>query len=235
MTAVEPFPSDWRTALVLMPHPDDPEYGCAAAVAKWTAHGKTVHYALASRGEVGIEGMAPEQAGPLREGEQCRSAAIVGVDNVQFWNFPDSEIRDTAELRAKIADAITAFAPDVVLTIYSGPEWAPGTPNQRDHVEFSNAVAAAYDALTDPPRWLFEGGPNGTHCEVVDGYIDVAVASLAAHKTYLAVLEPEIPVIEQARKQVDMTTQPRPGLGGQRTVEFILRRERKRKISAQHI
>ena len=54
-----PFPSDWDSLLVLVPHPDDPEYGTAAAVAKWTAAGKTVRYALASSGEAGIAGMAP--------------------------------------------------------------------------------------------------------------------------------------------------------------------------------
>jgi LmbE family N-acetylglucosaminyl deacetylase len=219
---VEPFPTDWQTALLLVPHPDDPEYGCAAAVAKWTAHGKTVHYALACRGEVGIAGMSPEQAGPLREAEQRRSGAIVGVDELQFWDFPDSQIRNTPELRARVAETIAATAPDVVLTIYSGPEWAPGQPNQRDHIEFSNAVAAAYDSLPAPPRWLFENGPAPTHYEVVDGYIEVAVASLAAHDTYLSVLDPATPVIEQARKQVDMTTQP--DADGRRVVGFILRR-----------
>jgi LmbE family N-acetylglucosaminyl deacetylase len=224
MPAVEPFPSNWRTALVLVPHPDDPESGCAAAVAKWTAAGRTVHYALACRGEAGIAGMPPEQAGPLREAEQRRSAAIVGVDDIQFWDFPDSHIRNTPELRAKIAETIIALAPEVVITLYSGPEWAPGAPNQRDHIEFSNAVAAAYDSLADPPRWLFENGPGATHCEVVDDYIDLAVASLAAHEVYLSVLDPDIPVIEQARKQVDMTTEPRQDFGGQRAVEFILRR-----------
>jgi LmbE family N-acetylglucosaminyl deacetylase len=222
---VQPFPSDWNTALVLVPHPDDPEYGCAAAVAKWTSSGKTVHYALACRGEAGIEGMPPEEAGPLREGEQRRSAAIVGVDDVQFWDFPDSNIRNTPELRAKIAESITELAPDVVITLYSGPEWAPGGPNQRDHIEFSNAVAAAYDSLAAPPRWLFENGPEITHGETVDGYVDVAVESLAAHDVYLAVLDPDTPVEEQARKQVEMTTAPRPEFGGKHTVEFILRRE----------
>jgi LmbE family N-acetylglucosaminyl deacetylase len=224
MPEVLPFPSDWRTALVLMPHPDDPEYGCAAAVAKWTSAGKTVHYALASRGEAGIAGMPPGEAGPLREREQRRSAAIVGVDDVQFWDFPDSRILNTPELRAKIAETITALAPNLVITIYSGPEWEPGAPNQRDHIEFSNAVAAAYDSLADPPRWLFENGPEMTHGEVVDGYVDVAVASLAAHKGYLSVLDPDTPVEEQAREQVDATTKPRPEFGGRRTVEFIMRR-----------
>ncbi|MGE0219282.1 MAG: PIG-L family deacetylase, partial [Mycolicibacterium sp.] len=34
--SLEPFPSQWRSALVLVPHPDDPEYGIGAAVAAWT-------------------------------------------------------------------------------------------------------------------------------------------------------------------------------------------------------
>jgi hypothetical protein len=53
----------------------------------------------------------------------------------------------------------------------------------------------------------------------------VAVASLTAHDTYLSVLDPHTPVLEQARAQVEMTTQPHPDFGGRRTVEFILRRE----------
>ena len=226
MPDLQPFPTDWDRALVLMPHPDDPEYGVAAAVAKWTSSGRTVHYALASRGEGGIEGMPPEEAGPLREDEQRRSASVVGVDSVEFWDFPDGHILDTPELRAKIAERITELAPDVVITIYSGPEWAPGAPNHRDHIEFSNAVAAAYDSLPDKPRWFFENGPHGTHCEVVDDFIDVAVASLAAHDVYLSVYNPDVPVIEQARIQVDRTTlPPLPGFEGHRSVEFILKRE----------
>lgn len=222
---IQPFPTDWRTALVLVPHPDDPEYGIGAAVAKWTAEGKSVHYALASRGEAGIAGMPAEQAGPIREGEQRRSAAIVGVDDVVFWDFPDSDIRDTPELRAKIAETITAIAPDLVITIYSGPSWAPDAPNQSDHIEFSHAVAAAFDSLPAPPRWLFENGPEPTHGEVIDDYVDVAVDSLAAHKVYLEVLDPGTPVVEQARRQVDMSTPKSSELGG-RIAEFILKRHR---------
>jgi LmbE family N-acetylglucosaminyl deacetylase len=226
MLALEDFPTDWLTALVLVPHPDDAEYDFAAAVAKWTSSGKTVYYALACRGEMGIEGMPPEKAGPLREGEQRRSAAIVGVDDVQFWDFPDSEIRDTPELRAKIAETIMVLKPDIVLTVYSGPEWAPGEPNQTDHIEFSNAVAAAYDSLPTKPRWFFENGPGGTHAETVDDFIDVAVASLAAHDVYLSVYDPTTPVIEQAQIQIDRTTlPPLPGFEGHRAVEFILKRQ----------
>jgi LmbE family N-acetylglucosaminyl deacetylase len=223
---LEPFPTEWTSALVLVPHPDDPEYGIGAAVAKWTAAGKRVHYALASRGEAGIAGLPPEECGPLREFEQRRSAAIVGVDDVTFWDFPDSQIRDTPALRARIVDTIAAVAPEVVVTIFSGPEWAPGAPNQRDHIEFATAVAAAYDSLADPPQWLFENGPDGTHGEVVDGFVDVAVESLAAHERYLSVLDPATSVTEQARKQVEQTTTGREEFGGRPTVEFICKRTR---------
>jgi LmbE family N-acetylglucosaminyl deacetylase len=230
----QPFPTDWRSALILVPHPDDTEYGCSAAVAKWTSQGKHVRYALACRGEAGIEGMPPHEAGPLREEEQRTSSAIVGVDDVDFWEFPDSQIFNTPELRAKIAETITECAPDVVITLYSGPEWGPGAPNQRDHIEFANAVAAAFDSLPNKPQWLFEHGPYGTHGEAVDGFIDAAVASLAAHHVYLSVLDPKTPVHEQARKQIDMSTlPPLPGIDGHRAVEFILKKESPRPRAGQ--
>jgi len=63
---IAPMPSDWSRALVIAAHPDDIEYGLAAAVASWTSSGKEVHYLLATRGEAGIAGMPPEEAGPLR-------------------------------------------------------------------------------------------------------------------------------------------------------------------------
>lgn len=216
-----PFPSDWSSALVLVPHPDDPEYGIAAAVAKWTATGKTVRYTLACRGEAGIAGMAPEEAGPIREAEQRHSAEIVGVDTVDFWDFPDSNIRNSPALRAAITSVIAATTPDLVVTIYGGAEWGPGMPNQRDHIEFAAAVTAAYDSLTDPPRWLFQNGPQPTHVETVDGFVDVAVRALAAHQAYLSVLDPRTPVAEQARKHVDVVS---PEIDGHRVVGFVLER-----------
>jgi LmbE family N-acetylglucosaminyl deacetylase len=221
-----PFPADWHTAAVLMPHPDDPEYGSAAAVAKWTSAGKTVRYIFATRGEAGIAGMPPEQAARLREAEQRRAAAIVGVRDLEFWDFPDGNVRNSPELRQKIADALADLKPDVALTVYGGPEIAPGIPNQRDHMEFAAAVLAAYADLSDPPRWLFSSKPGGMHVETVEGFIDVAVESLAAHEEYLSVLDPETPVTMQARRVVEMTAPPRADCDGRRAAGFVLERRR---------
>ena len=36
---LEPMAEDWDRALAVVAHPDDMEYGAAAAVARWTAQG----------------------------------------------------------------------------------------------------------------------------------------------------------------------------------------------------
>ncbi|MGW6290732.1 PIG-L family deacetylase, partial [Streptomyces sp. NPDC055107] len=39
---LEPMPVDWQRALAVVAHPDDLEYGTAAAVAEWTDGGREV-------------------------------------------------------------------------------------------------------------------------------------------------------------------------------------------------
>src|SRR3954464_9705606 len=113
-----PLPADWSRALVVVAHPDDIEYGLAAAVASWTSAGKEGHYLLATRGEAGMAGVAPEEAGPLREEEERRSAAVVGVREVEFLDFQDGVLVEGPELRRALAGAIRRPQPEGVVTRY---------------------------------------------------------------------------------------------------------------------
>ena len=74
-----PVTEDWQRALCVVAHPDDLEFGGAAAVARWTAQGKDVVYCMVTSGEAGIDGMHPDEAREVREAEQVASARIVGV------------------------------------------------------------------------------------------------------------------------------------------------------------
>ena len=219
----ETFPTDWHTALVLVPHPDDPEYGMAAAVHRWTTDGKRVVYALATSGEAGIEGMAPEICGPVREDEQRRSAARVGVDVVEFMGFPDSKLANDGALRSAIAESIERHTPDVTITVYTGAEYGPGMPNQADHILFGQAVAQVVreQAVGGQPGLLYETAPRGgVTVDLKDEDIEAAVASLSEHEEYLSVLDPDTPVIDQACRQVDMSTLQDDG---SRRSSFILK------------
>src|ERR1700722_13079091 len=90
--ALEPVDETWASALAIVAHPDDLEYGTASAIARWTAQGKRVTYCLVTSGEAGIDSMPPDQAGPLRAEEERAAAALVGVTEVEFLGYPDGVI-----------------------------------------------------------------------------------------------------------------------------------------------
>jgi len=198
-----PIPEDWDTALVVVAHPDDMEFGAAAAIARWTGQGKTVRYVLATSGEAGIDGIAPAECKPLREAEQRESCRIVGVDDVTFLGFPDGVLVYGLELRAAIAREIRRTRPQMVITGNFRENWGePGGLNQADHMALGQAVLdAARDAGN---RWIFHdqlvdglepwggvrgvlaaGSPNGRHAVDTTDTFDAGVASLEAHKAYI--------------------------------------------------
>ena len=86
---MDPVPEDWERGAAIAAHPDDLEYGLASAVARFTRQGKNVSYVMVTSGEAGIDGLPPRECGPLREEEERRSAAVVGVDDVEFLGHPD--------------------------------------------------------------------------------------------------------------------------------------------------
>ena len=79
---LKPLPENWSKAVAIVAHPDDMEFGAAAAVARWTGQGKNVVYAMVTSGEAGIDGLAPDECRAVREQEEIESARIVGVDSV---------------------------------------------------------------------------------------------------------------------------------------------------------
>ncbi|GAA3689125.1 PIG-L family deacetylase [Arthrobacter ginkgonis] len=215
------MPANWRRALVVMAHPDDPEYGVAAAVAEWTAAGREVSYLLATRGEAGIAGLPPAQSGPLREAEQRRAAAQVGVSGVDFLEYPDGRLQESPALRRDIARAIRIHRPDGVVTLNHRDTWGPGAWNSQDHQVLGrsvlNAVADAANEWIFPElaaeglaphtvAWTAVSSPWPTHAVTVSPEsLERAVRSLMAHERYLRALA-DIPVEEQARRQVDLVT-----------------------------
>ncbi|WP_040797303.1 PIG-L deacetylase family protein [Nocardia higoensis] len=227
---MEQIPEDWHRGLVIVAHPDDIEYGVAAAVARWTAQGKDIRYVLVTSGEAGIAGLPPAESGPLREREQLASAAVVGVNEVEFLGYPDGRIEANLALRQDLAAAIRRHRPEMVLLLNFDDTWASGYLNSADHRAVGraglDAVADAANEWIFPDiadlepwhaRWAAVTGPNPTHAVDVTETVDRAVLSLAAHRRYLEVLSPE-PVEQQARAVVDMATAPIAGFPAERAV-----------------
>ena len=157
---LEPLPEDWQRALCVVAHPDDLEFGAAAAIARWTGQGKEIVYAMVTSGEAGIDCLHPDECQVVREAEQIESARIVGVDTVEFLGQPDGVLEYGVPLRAVIAHAVRRHRPEVVITGNFHPTWGGENLNQADHIAVGKAVL---DAVRDAGnRWVF-------HDQLVDG------------------------------------------------------------------
>ncbi|WP_406044388.1 PIG-L family deacetylase [Micromonospora sp. NBC_00898] len=200
---LEPLPEEWQRGLAVVAHPDDLEFGAAAAVARWTEQGKEIVYCLVTRGEAGIDGMRPERTREIREREQRESAALVGVDTVEFLGLPDGLLEYGVALRRDIAAVVRRHRPDIVITNNFRDTWDGAYAlNQADHIATGRAVL---DAVRDAGnRWIFPeqlvdgvepwnrvrqvwaaASPESRRGVDVTATFDRGVASLRAHDAYL--------------------------------------------------
>ena len=207
---LDDMPTDWQRCLAIVAHPDDLEYGAAAAVATWTDRGADVTYLLVTRGEDGIDGIEPARCAPLREQEQRAGAEVVGVRTVEFLEHRDGVIEYGLALRRDLAAAIRRYRPELVLTLnhhdtLGGTYW-----NSPDHRAVGRATLdAAGDAGN---RWIFTdladdglepwdgvrwvavaGSPHPTHAVDVSEGFERGVRSLLAHRSYIQGLTDEDP------------------------------------------
>ena len=199
---LEPVDESWESALVVVAHPDDVEFGAAAAIARWTDQGKRVVYCMVTSGEAGIDGMTPDEAREVRIGEQIASAEVVGVEAVEFLGLPDGIVEYGLPLRRAIAEEVRKHRPEIVITNNFRDTWGGTFPNQADHIAVGRG---ALDAVRDAGnRWVFPeqltdglepwngvtavwaaGSPEAKHGVDTTETFDRGVASLKAHQAYI--------------------------------------------------
>lgn len=199
---LQTLPEDWERALCVVAHPDDLEFGAAAAIARWTGQGKEVVYCMVTSGEAGIDALDPEECRRVREAEQVESARIVGVPTVEFLHEPDGVLEYGVSLRRVITEVVRRHRPEIVITGNFRDTWGGLNLNQADHIATGRAVV---DAVRDAGnRWVFReqlvdglepwggvravwaaGSPQSTHAVDTTDTFDAGVASLEAHRAYI--------------------------------------------------
>jgi LmbE family N-acetylglucosaminyl deacetylase len=120
-TIPQPAPDAWdrpQRILVVLAHPDDPEFFCGGSIARWTASGHTVVYWLLTCGDKGTSdrSLTPEQLCSTRHIEQCAAAKVLGVEQVHFLDYPDGYLVPDLSLRRDITRIIRTERPDVLVT-----------------------------------------------------------------------------------------------------------------------
>ncbi len=202
------FPHPERV-LIVVAHPDDPEFGAAGTVALWASQGAEVTYVIVTDGSKGSaeKEMTREKLIALREEEQRNAAEAVGVTHLVFLRQPDGEIENDEHLRELIVRQIRTYRPDVLITHDPTSRIVGGRYlNHRDHRTVGDAALdatfpLARDRLNFPKHeaeglephkvldvfLIFSDKPNYT--VDISSTIDQKIASLAAHKSQISHME----------------------------------------------
>ena len=108
-----------KRAMLVIPHPDDGESGCAGTVARWSKEGCEVLYVVTTNGDKGSSDpeMTSERLATTREEEQRAAANVLGVKELVFLGYGDGELEDTREFRGQIVHEIRRFQPEVVFAM----------------------------------------------------------------------------------------------------------------------
>jgi LmbE family N-acetylglucosaminyl deacetylase len=111
------LPNQPVTRMVIVAHPDDPEFTAAGTVARWAQEGCHVVYVICTDGSRGSNDpdMPPERIAPIRHAEQREAARILGVQTLIFLDYEDGTLQPTMELRRDLTRLIRRFRPDIVI------------------------------------------------------------------------------------------------------------------------
>lgn len=172
MTQIDIEASTIQRVLVIVAHPDDIESWAAGTVCRFVDAGRYVAFVLCTSGDKGSSDprLLPQEVGLIREAEQNEAARVMGVDDVTFLRWPDSEVEPTLTLRRELVRQVRRHKPDLVITHDPAPPYrlhpdhrAVGRatldalfPCARDVLTFAEQITEeGLQAHLVPEAWLF--------------------------------------------------------------------------------
>lgn len=207
------------SAMLIMAHPDDPEFYCAGTIAHWVKNGTRVKYIIYTNGQLGTEDitLSNDDLACIRKQEQLSAAEVTGVKDVVFLNYMDSELINSPQIRRQLVQEIRSFRPEVVIINDPDDHYGNTYINHPDHrIAASAALDSIFPLACSPlflrdidaykvPKvyivtWLF---PN-TWVDISDT-IDIKIAALKKYPSQIGNWDPTDDVKKWAAKSSRFT------------------------------
>jgi LmbE family N-acetylglucosaminyl deacetylase len=197
------FDSEWvpKSAMTIFAHPDDTEFSCSGTVAKWARAGCEITYVLCTSGNVGTHDVtySQESLAVVREEEQRRACALLGVQHIEFLGHGDCRLTADLNLRRELVRLIRKYRPEVVFC--SDPNqmfWGTNRINHPDHRAAGlAAIEAVFPCASMELLWPEEGPAHEVHGVYVrdlafadtwidiTGTMDLKIKALREHHSQL--------------------------------------------------
>lgn len=139
-----------KTVLVVAAHPDDPEFGCGATIAKLIKEGAKAYYIICTSGNRGSRdhSVGQQELIDKRREEQLNAANTIGVTETFFLGHEDGNLIADLTLKEEIVRIIRKLQPDMVFT--HDPSWYYQTRDDSafvNHNDHRKAGEATLDAV----------------------------------------------------------------------------------------
>lgn len=142
--------TETKRILVILAHPDDPEFFCGATLIRWASLGHEIHYCLLTTGQKGSpdKDVNPERISNIRKLEQQNAADLIGIKNVRFLRYMDGELFPDLNMRIQVVKEIRRVNPQIIIT--SDPQNYVTIENRLNHPDHRAAgevvLGAAFPA-----------------------------------------------------------------------------------------
>jgi LmbE family N-acetylglucosaminyl deacetylase len=221
---------DPERVLVMMAHPDDPEFVAGGTIAAWRRQGAWVGYVVCTSGDKGSDDVSlpTETLQRMREEEQRRAARLFGIDVVEFLGREDGALQHTLDLRRDLVRAIRQHKPDTVVCFDPTERYLGDFYIQHsDHYSSGEAVLAAIypaarNARTFPEllqeglqphtvQQVFMGGTNKPNRWIdISDTIDAKIAAMLEHSSQVKDPEGLAGFLRMMAQTAGATAQPAP-------------------------
>ncbi len=227
-------PENWQETkkiLVVLAHPDDPEFFCGATLARWARAGHQITYALLTCGDKGFNpatspGMTPEKLCAIRRVEQNNAARVIGARAVHFLDREDGYVVADLNLRRDLVRVIRRETPDILVTCDPQNLFAMYGINHPDHRACGqatlDAVFPAANNVAYFPELLAEGFqphmPKEVWCSLtnqpnvtidVTEFWEIKMKAILEHKTQVQDVEKLIERMKSRRTEDSTDEAPR--------------------------
>lgn len=146
-TWLEPDWENVKRVMVIMAHPDDPDFTCAGTVIQMARRGIEVTYMILTNGDKGNHNpeITRNQLIAMRKIEQRKAAELCGVKQVLFMNEEDGFLRPTRSIRKRVTREIRRIRPELIICPHPDRYFSGmGYINHPDH---RNAGLVALEAI----------------------------------------------------------------------------------------
>jgi LmbE family N-acetylglucosaminyl deacetylase len=175
--------------LAIGPHPDDIEIGCSGTLIKYAQQGHDVFLLVITRGEKGGEAEA-------RQEEQIKAAEIMGVKDVFWGGFTDTELLDRANDIIHLVEMyIKKIQPDFIFVNFFDD-------THQDHRTVNRSVLSAARYVRNVMFYEVPTTNNFTPNIFVDigSVFELKLEALEAHSSQVMKTNiPDLSIIDIAR------------------------------------